>query len=68
MQERLTLTVPEVAKLLGISRGTAYLAAKSGEIPVIRIRGRFVVPMRAVDELLKRAMEQTFGKEKDAGG
>ena len=29
-EERLTLTVPEVAKLLGIGRGTAYEAARIG--------------------------------------
>jgi excisionase family DNA binding protein len=44
-----TLTVPEAAALLGISRGAAYEAARSGELapgcPVIRVGPkRLVVP------------------------
>ena len=45
--DRLVVTVPEAAKLLGISRSLAYEAARSGELPgVIRI-GRRVVVSRA---------------------
>jgi excisionase family DNA binding protein len=44
MTERLTLTVPEAAELLGVSRGVAYEAARSGELPgVIRLGRRLLV-------------------------
>ena len=43
-EERLTLTVEETAKLLGIGRQLAYKRAKTGEIPVIQIGRRLLVP------------------------
>lgn len=52
--ERLTLTVEETAKLLGIGRQLAYERAKTGEIPVIKIGRRLVVPRRALEKLLEQ--------------
>jgi excisionase family DNA binding protein len=49
----MTYTVDEVAQKLGISRGAAYEAAKSGEIPAIRIGRRIVCPKRRIDALLE---------------
>ncbi len=34
-KERLTLNIPECAKLLGISRGSAYELAAQGKLPVL---------------------------------
>jgi excisionase family DNA binding protein len=45
-------TVDEVASLLRISRGSAYEAAKRGEIPTIRIGRRLLVPSDALERLL----------------
>jgi excisionase family DNA binding protein len=50
---RLTLNVEEAGRLLGLSRGAAYQAAKTGEIPVIRIGGRVLVPRVQLDQLLE---------------
>jgi excisionase family DNA binding protein len=44
MTEPLTLTVEEAGRLLGISRGLAYEAARRGEIPTIRLGRRLLVP------------------------
>lgn len=38
------LTVEEAAKLLRISRGSAYEAARTGQLPTIRIGRRLLVP------------------------
>ncbi len=54
---RLTLTVPEAAVLLGISRGSAYEAARSGILPVRRIGRRLVVPRQALAAWLAGAGE-----------
>jgi len=35
-EEKLTLTVSETARLLGISRGLAYEMVRTGEIPLER--------------------------------
>lgn len=55
-QQRLTLTVPEVATRLGIGRNQAYALARAGRLPVIRIGKRFLVPVVALERWLE---EQT---------
>lgn len=42
-QERLTLSVEEAGRLLGLSRQSAYEAAKRGELPVLKFGRRLVV-------------------------
>lgn len=39
-----TLTIEECALVLGLSRGSAYEAARTGQIPVLRIGRRLLVP------------------------
>ena len=50
--ERLTYTIEESAELLGLGRGTAYRAARAGELPVVRIGRRLLVPRHALLALL----------------
>lgn len=52
--ERLTLTIEETARLLGIGRQLAYEKARTGEIPVIKIGRRLLVPRRALERLLEQ--------------
>jgi len=49
---RLTLTVNEAAKMLGISRGLAYEMVKTGKIPSVHFGKRILVPRRALEKLL----------------
>jgi excisionase family DNA binding protein len=42
------LTVVQTAAFLGVSRGLAYEAARTGEIPALRIGRRIVVPRDAL--------------------
>jgi excisionase family DNA binding protein len=51
-QERRVVTLNEAAVILGISRGSAYEAAKRGEIPTIRIGRRLLVPLAALERML----------------
>lgn len=44
MADRGTYSVEEAAVVLGISRNHAYQLAQSGQIPVIRLGRRVVVP------------------------
>jgi excisionase family DNA binding protein len=46
--ERLVLTVAEAGELLGISRAFAYELVARGELPVIRLGRRIVVPKAAL--------------------
>jgi len=50
--KRLTLSVEEAAKLLGIGRNLAYDRVKTGEIPVLKIGRRLLVPRSALEKLL----------------
>jgi excisionase family DNA binding protein len=52
MSERLTYTIAEAARLLGVSRGTAYEAARRGQLPVVPIGRRLLVPKARLEDLL----------------
>jgi excisionase family DNA binding protein len=47
-----TLTVMEAADILGISDDSYRRAARNGDLPLLRIRHRTVVPTMALLELL----------------
>lgn len=50
--DRRTYTVEEVARLLGVSRGVAYEAVRTGEIRSLTIGRRIVIPPWVIAELL----------------
>ncbi len=52
--EKLTLTVSETARLLGISRGLAYEMVRTGELPSVRFGKRVLIPRRALEKLLEQ--------------
>jgi len=60
--ERLTLTIEETAKLLGIGRQLAYDRVKTGEIPVIKVGRRLLVPRRALENLLAKGQAVTLAQ------
>lgn len=41
---RIGRSVPEAGALIGLSRNAAYVAAKRGEIPTIKIGKKIIVP------------------------
>jgi len=53
--EKLTFTVEEAGKLLGISRALAYEMARTRKLPTLRFGKRLVVPKKAVQDMLERA-------------
>ena len=59
-QERLCLSVPEAAKILGISRGLAYELARSGRLPALRFGRRLLIS--------RTALERMLNETQDAGG
>jgi excisionase family DNA binding protein len=50
--ERLVLSVPEAAGMLGISRRLAYELVARGELPALRLGGRIVILRRPLERLL----------------
>jgi excisionase family DNA binding protein len=53
-QEPLCLSVPEAAKILGISRGLAYELARSHKLPAIRLGRRLLVPKTRLEQMLNQ--------------
>jgi excisionase family DNA binding protein len=51
-ETRLTLTVPQAAEVLGISRALAYELVARGELPALRLGRRVVVPRRALERFV----------------
>ncbi|MCU1485981.1 MAG: Helix-turn-helix domain protein [Actinomycetia bacterium] len=54
-RNRLTLTVPEAAVALGISRALAYELVARGQLPSLRLGRRIVVPRQALERLIGEA-------------
>ena len=51
-RSRATLTVPEAAVVLRMGKNTAYDAARTGDLPVVRFGTRLVVPVARLRALL----------------
>ena len=56
-RDRLVLTIAEAAEVLGVSRAFAYELAARGEIPVLRLGRRRLVPRKALLEMLGEEAE-----------
>jgi excisionase family DNA binding protein len=47
-----TVSVEDAGRILGLSRGSAYAAARDGTLPTIRFGKRLLVPKAALERLL----------------
>jgi excisionase family DNA binding protein len=56
MSEPAFLSVPDVARMLAVSDDLVYDLIERGEIPSTRLGRRKVVPRRAIELVLERAM------------
>lgn len=54
MGKKLTYTVQEVAKLLGLSRSSMYQAIRNNSVPSLRIGGRILISKIELEKLLGR--------------
>ena len=63
--DKLTMSIEEAAKVLGVGRNFCYELAKTGQLPTIRLGSRrLVVPRIALEKMLETADVQP--KESDA--
>jgi excisionase family DNA binding protein len=46
------VTIPQLAKILGVSRITIYNKVKNGEIEAIRIGKIYAIPKKSISEIL----------------
>jgi excisionase family DNA binding protein len=52
--KKLTVTIDEAANALGIGRNSAYAAARTGELPTVRVGKRLLVPIAALETMLSK--------------
>src|SRR5687768_12971563 len=50
-------SVAEAALLFRMSEMTVYRAIREGQLPAVRIRGRLIVPARAIEDMVTAAVE-----------
>ncbi|MQA12829.1 MAG: helix-turn-helix domain-containing protein [Pseudonocardiaceae bacterium] len=51
-------SVAQVAEMLGTAPVTLYRAIRAGEFPAVRIRGRLIVPAKAVEAMVDAAVSE----------
>lgn len=49
-------SVAQVARIFGMAPVTVYRAIAAGEFPAVKIRGRLIVPARAVEAMAEAAI------------
>lgn len=54
-ENRMTMTVEQAAEALGVSRGSAYEAVRTGQLPTVRLGRRVLVPIEGLRALLAAA-------------
>jgi len=55
---RLCITVPEAAQMLGLSRNFTYDLVKRKELPVVKFGKRLLIPRIALEKRLEKGDEQ----------
>ncbi|EEZ92329.1 DNA binding domain, excisionase family [Mobiluncus mulieris 28-1] len=61
------LTVAEVADFLRVSKMTVYRMVHAGELPAVRVKRSFRVPLKAVEELSESNLDSwVIGDESEA--
>jgi excisionase family DNA binding protein len=56
MKKEFYLTIPELAKILGMSRIAVFKKVKSGEIPAIRVGRNYAIPKKFINNILGRPL------------
>lgn len=65
-RERATVSVEEAASILSLGRSAAYIAARCGEIPTLRIGRRLLVPTLPLRRMLGETIESATATNGDA--
>ena len=63
MENKEFLTIPELAKLLGISRIAVYNKVKSGEIEATKIGRNYAISQKTVVRILRTQLDEKSKKE-----
>ena len=59
------ITIPQLAKILGLSRVAVYKKVKKGQIKAVRVGRTFAIPRKYVASILGKALAEEDKKEID---
>jgi excisionase family DNA binding protein len=59
------ITIPQLAKILGISRIAAYRKVKKGQIKAVRIGRNFAIPQKQIAAILGKTLRSEDKKQID---
>lgn len=59
------VTIPELAKILGISRVAMYRKVKNGQIKAVKIGRTYAIPQKQMAAILGKSLRQEDKKEID---
>jgi len=60
------ITIPELAKILGLSRIAVFKKVKSGEIKAIKIGRNYAISGKRLDSIMGRALDEGDKREIEA--
>jgi excisionase family DNA binding protein len=60
------ITIPQLAKLLGVSRIAVYRKVKKGQIKALKIGRNFAIPQKQIAAILGKRLRQEDKKEIDS--
>lgn len=63
--KRRYISIPELAKLLGLSRIAVFKKVKSGEIPAVKIGRNYAISYYYIDNLLGKTLNEANKREID---
>jgi len=64
-QKKQYISIPELAKLLGLSRIAVFRKVKSGEIPAVRIGRNYAISYKHIGKILGKTLNETDKEEID---
>lgn len=59
MEEKLTLSVEEAGKLLGVSRQVAYQLVHRADFPILHLGRRILIPRKQLEVWMDRQVNET---------
>ena len=66
MEKSEYITIPELAKILGLTRIAVYKRVKKGQIKAIKIGRNYAIPKKYVSDILGRTLTEKAKKEIDS--
>lgn len=65
MEKQKYITIPQLAKMLGVSRIAVFKKVKRGEIKAGKIGRNYAIPRKYLDAILGKALKKTDKEEID---